>query len=74
MLVVQILEILQALLRELVVLIIMCSVEDDHRENHAKDGEDEPIQLDDGLRHLFCGDLLLKVNQLLRLRVVATIR
>ena len=71
---VQVLQVLHALLRELVVLIVLRGVEDDHREDHTDYGEDKPIQLDDRLWHLFGGDLFFEVYQLLRLRVVTTSR
>jgi hypothetical protein len=39
-LVVQVLQVLQALLREFVVLIVLGSVEDDNREDHSDNRED----------------------------------
>lgn len=74
MLVVQVLQVLQAFLREFVVLVVLRSVEDDNREDHGDNCEDKPIQLDDRLRHLSGRDLLFKVYQLLRLRVVTAPR
>ena len=51
-----------ALLAEFIVLIVLCSVEYDHSQDHDHYSLHEAVELDDGGRHLSCGDLLLEVD------------
>lgn len=39
------------LLAELVVLVVLSGIEDNHCKDHKDDAEDEAVQFDDGSRH-----------------------
>jgi hypothetical protein len=66
-LVIQVLQDLQTFLCELIVLVVLRGIENNHRQNDADNSENESVQFDNRLRHLSGGDLFLKVNKLLGL-------